>query len=161
MRQGKSERTRWLECRFPPPVIFVAIGLAMWGFRLVVGTIETDTRDQLIAAGALAVMGIGFGLAGGLAFRRAGTTFDPRRLDDTSMLVVDGVYRLTRNPMYLGLGVILIAWSVFLGAPLTLVGPAAFAVYITEFQIKPEERVLARKFGEEYEKYCLRVRRWI
>lgn len=75
--------------------------------------------------------------------------------------MVGGVYRATRNPMYVGLALLLLAWTVYLGAPLALLGVAAFVAYITRFQIVPEERVLAQKFGPEFGAYRSRVRRWL
>ena len=63
--------------------------------------------------------------------------------------------------MYVGVLTILIAWAALLAAPLALIGPAAFAAYITRFQIRPEERALSVIFGNEYEGYRSRVRRWL
>ena len=76
-------------------------------------------------------------------------------------LVATGVYSFTRNPMYLGMVLVLLAWTVFLASPWTLAGPALFALYITRFQIVPEERVLAELFGNSFAAYRKRVRRWI
>jgi protein-S-isoprenylcysteine O-methyltransferase Ste14 len=75
--------------------------------------------------------------------------------------VATGVYSFTRNPMYLGMASILLAWAVLLASPWALLGPALFVAYITRFQIVPEERVLAKLFGESFAAYTRRVRRWI
>ena len=96
-----------------------------------------------------------------LAFRRARTTVNPLRPERASTLVTTGVYRITRNPMYVGLMLALLAWSVFLASPLSLVGPVVFIAYINRFQIRPEEAVLTAKFGPVYEQYKSTVRRWL
>jgi protein-S-isoprenylcysteine O-methyltransferase Ste14 len=71
------------------------------------------------------------------------------------------VYRFTRNHMYLGLAVLLSAWAVWLAALLPWLAPLAFVLYITRFQIRPEERVLGQLFGPPYADYRRRVRRWL
>ena len=76
-------------------------------------------------------------------------------------MVTHGVYRFTRNPMYLGLLLILLGLAVYLASPWVLLGPVAFAAFITRFQIQPEERALTARFGATYTDYCARVRRWL
>ena len=78
-----------------------------------------------------------------------------------SSLVIVGVYKLTRNPMYLGLSLVLLGWAVFLWSAWALLGPIVFIAYISRFQIAPEERVLATLFGAEYSAYKAKVRRWL
>src|SRR5678815_1380789 len=91
---------------------------------------------------------------GVLAFRKASTTVDPRSPENTSQIVRSGIYRFTRNPMYLGMLIVLIAWMAWLSNVGAGVVPVLFALYITRWQIVPEERALAQKFGAEYEAYC-------
>jgi protein-S-isoprenylcysteine O-methyltransferase Ste14 len=81
--------------------------------------------------------------------------------ENASSLVVSGVYRITRNPMYVGLLLLLVAWCVFLSAPWAIAGPVAFFLYIGKFQIAPEEQVMSQKFGTDYLAYKARVRRWL
>lgn len=150
-----------LEHRIPPPVVAVLAGAAMWlaaplGPPLPLGA---GTR-QLVAAGLLAA-GLAFDLAGLLAFRASRTTINPLRPKRASALVTGGVYRITRNPMYVGLCCILLAWAVHLAALPAFLGPPAFVLYVTRFQIVPEERALAELFGERYLEYAARVRRWL
>ena len=78
-----------------------------------------------------------------------------------SALVERGIYRHTRNPMYLGLLCLLLGWTLALGQWAALLGPLVFVVYITRFQIVPEERVLLAHFGAAYDDYRQRVRRWL
>lgn len=76
-------------------------------------------------------------------------------------MVTGGVYRLTRNPMYVGLTLLLTTWAVWLAVPWTFLGPVVFALFTHCFQILPEERVMSAKFGRAYEDYRRRVRRWL
>ena len=78
-----------------------------------------------------------------------------------SSLVTSGVYGVTRNPMYVGLLFVLVAWASLLAAPWTLIGPLVFVAYISRFQIAPEERALSTIFGDAYSQYRTRVRRWL
>jgi protein-S-isoprenylcysteine O-methyltransferase Ste14 len=71
------------------------------------------------------------------------------------------VYRFTRNPMYVGLAMLLFAWAAWLWSAWALPGPPAFVLYISRFQIAPEERMLSRKFGDDFASYCAKVRRWL
>ncbi|WP_281255695.1 methyltransferase family protein [Desulfamplus magnetovallimortis] len=105
-------------------------------------------------------MGAFTGIASLLAFRMKKTTVDPRYPDNASSLVVKGIYRRTRNPMYLALLLILLAWAAYLSNPVTLAGAWGFYKYITLFQILPEERVLHEKFGTQYQNYISSVNRW-
>lgn len=96
-----------------------------------------------------------------LAFRKAKTTVNPVRPENTSTLVDSGIYSLSRNPMYLGLLLLLSALSVYLGSTLALLMLPMFIWYLNTFQIKPEESMLLQHFGYDYSEYCQRVRRWI
>jgi protein-S-isoprenylcysteine O-methyltransferase Ste14 len=96
-----------------------------------------------------------------LSFGRAKTTIDPVHIDRASALVTTGVYRFTRNPMYVSMALLLCAWAICLARPLAALGPIAYVLYITRFQIIPEERALAAQFGEEYSTYRKKTRRWL
>ena len=95
------------------------------------------------------------------SFRRAGTTIDPVRIDRASSLVTGGIYRLTRNPMYVALSLLLTAWAVWLGGTLVWAGPILLVLWLDRFQIRPEERAMAARFGEDYHRYRSEVRRWL
>jgi protein-S-isoprenylcysteine O-methyltransferase Ste14 len=86
---------------------------------------------------------------------------NPTKPSATSSLVTNGVFRFTRNPMYLSLLLYLVAWAVYLANWLALLLVPVFMLYITRFQIKPEERALSAQFGPEYASYKARVRRWL
>lgn len=113
------------------------------------------------AAASLALLGITAAFMGVAEFRRARTTVDPTDPGKSSALVTHGIYRLTRNPMYLGFLLLLLAWCVELANLLALAGPVAFQLYMNRFQIEPEERMLEERFGADYVDYRRRVRRWV
>jgi protein-S-isoprenylcysteine O-methyltransferase Ste14 len=100
-------------------------------------------------------------MGAGIRFRRANTTVNPLKPQAASSLVTIGIYRYTRNPMYLGLLFLIVAWAVLLSSPFALLGPVTFVAFIGRFQIVPEERVLSALFGEEYAAYKSHVRRWL
>jgi protein-S-isoprenylcysteine O-methyltransferase Ste14 len=109
----------------------------------------------------LVVTGLAFDLSGLVVFLRRRTTINPLHPERASVLVTGGVYSITRNPMYVGLCCLLLAWAVYLWSPWALAGPVLFVLWITRWQIVPEERVLERVFGDEYRAYRTRVRRWL
>jgi protein-S-isoprenylcysteine O-methyltransferase Ste14 len=150
-----------LEHRIPPPILLMAVALAMGvvAHSFPETTVLTPWRyGGVVLFGALA---LGFAGPGIRAFLRAGTTINPVNIVEASQLVTGGIFGVTRNPMYVALTLLLIAWDCWLASPWLLAGPLAFALFIHRFQILPEERVLAAKFGPEYSAYSRRVRRWL
>jgi protein-S-isoprenylcysteine O-methyltransferase Ste14 len=93
-------------------------------------------------------------------FRNAHTTVDPRKPETATTLVTSGVYGWTRNPMYLGLSMLLIGWAITLGALSPFLGPVCFILLIQRVQILAEERALRERFGQDYDRYCDHVHRW-
>ena len=150
-----------LELKLPPPAVALLMAAAMWGLGRFAPLIELVPAARVAAASVIALGGLAFDLAGVIAFRLAKTTVNPLRPENTSAVVTSGVYRITRNPMYVGMALILLAWAVFLSSAWALLGPLAFVLYITRFQIKPEERALAARFGSSYADYLASVRRWL
>ncbi|MBI3562856.1 MAG: isoprenylcysteine carboxylmethyltransferase family protein [Gammaproteobacteria bacterium] len=150
-----------LELKIPPPAVAALIAVAMWGVALITPLLEIPTLVRVVAAASLALAGVVVSLAGVVAFRRARTTVNPMKPETASALVCTGVYKITRNPMYVGLLLLLIAWAVFRSSAWALLGPVVFVLYINRFQIAAEERVLATLFGTGYTDYKARVRRWL
>jgi protein-S-isoprenylcysteine O-methyltransferase Ste14 len=150
-----------LEHRIPPPVIGLAIGAAMWVVAGLPPALPLADWLRHAMAALLVVAGLAFELSGFLAFRRQRTTVNPLNPEKASALVTGGAYRITRNPMYVGMTLILTAWAVHLSALWPFAGPVLFVLYIDRFQIVPEERVLHALFGEAYSAYAARVRRWL
>ena len=150
-----------LEHRIPPPIVALLLAAVMWLLSLVVPRVEAPPWLRVALALAIAVPGAAFSIAGAVAFRRAKTTLNPLRPEAASTLVTGRVYRITRNPMYVGLLLGLVAWAVGLSSLEALVGPVAFMLYINRFQIGPEEKALSAKFGGDYAAYTAKVRRWL
>lgn len=150
-----------LELKIPPPAVALVIAGLMWIIFLFTPALEVPILVRAVTAASIALVGAGISLAGVISFRRAKTTLNPMKPSRTSSLVNSGIYRLTRNPMYLGLLLVLIAWAVFLSGVWPLLGPVIFVFYINRFQITPEERVLSAMFGADYSAYKSSVSRWL
>ncbi len=150
-----------LDTKLPAPVLAVAIAGGMWlhGHDAQAADFAPVLRSGLAAL--IAQLSAVLAVAAFLAFRKAGTTIDPMHPERAATLVTHGIYRYSRNPMYLSLLLLLVAYAVAQGALLALAGPALFLAYVTRFQIVPEERALAAKFGAQFDAYRARVRRWL
>lgn len=156
-----SERRTPLDARVPPPIVAMVVAFAMWeiAWRVPGATVAVPARDT--AAMALAVLGLVVEGAGAWRFVRARTSVDPTHPTSVTTLVTGGIYRFTRNPMYLGDLIILLGWGVHLANPLALALSALFVLTMDLVQIPPEERAMEALFGEAYSEYRARVRRWI
>ena len=152
---------RFLELRIPPPAVGLIVAGGMWIVAQPSAVLQLPDLVRLSVAAALAAIGFAVAMAGVMSFRRAQTTVNPLRPETSAVLVFTGIYSFTRNPMYLGMVLGLIAWAVCLSSVWSLLGPLVFALYITRFQIVPEERVLDRLFGAPFAAYKQRVRRWV
>jgi protein-S-isoprenylcysteine O-methyltransferase Ste14 len=150
-----------LELKIPPPIVALLIAAAMWGIASVSPSLNIPVFIREITTLFLVFLSGVLALPSFAALLRAKTTFNSIKPKATSSLVTDGIYRFTRNPMYLSVLLILIAWGIFLSSPLTLAGPVVFVLYINRFQITPEERALEKMFGTSYTEYKSRVRRWL
>lgn len=150
-----------LELKVPPPAVAVLIAVAMWGISLTTPPLDVPSAIRRVMALSIGLAGVGVALSGVVSFVRARTTVNPMKPVNTSALVSTGVYQFSRNPMYVGVLMVLIAWAIFLALAWGLAGPIVFVLYMNRFQITPEERVLAALFGEDYAAYRARVRRWL
>ena len=150
-----------LETRIPPPLVGLVAGIVAW---LASSTFApTVLPFPVRLGGALALVLLGFVLAGAGArsVRRAKSTLNPVKPETATALVTSGIYRYTRNPMYLGMAACLLAWSAWLGTLAGLIGAPFFVLYMNRFQVGPEERALSRLFGADFSAYQSRVRRWL
>lgn len=150
-----------LEAKVPPPLVALAGAALMWGISVLAPRMELSGGIRLAVCLAIATAALVFSVGGVVAFRRARTTVNPTTPEAASSLVSSGIFRVTRNPMYVGLLLLLAAWAVFLSSSWALLVLVAFVLYISRFQIAPEERALAKLFGVEYASYRARVRRWL
>ena len=161
MRCNPSSGETGVMPRFPPLAVAMTCGIAMWVVARALPSLRCEFPGRRTIALALLALGAVISLAGVIAFRRARTTTNPLRPDAASALVVTGIYARTRNPLYLGFVVMLLAWCAWLAHPVTLLGIPGFIAWMNRFQIRAEERAIGALFGEEFERYCARVRRWI
>jgi protein-S-isoprenylcysteine O-methyltransferase Ste14 len=152
---------RALELKVPPPVVAVLVAAAMWAVSRVAPMAQLPYGLRLVAAIVLVLAGVGIAMAGVVAFHRAKTTVNPLKPEASSALVTSGVYRVTRNPMYVGMALALVGWAFFLSSVWSLLGPLVFVFYMTRFQIIPEERALSDLFGAAFSEYRSNVRRWL
>ena len=150
-----------LELKVPPPLVVLGVALLMWLAALAVPGLAWNMAAGTVYALVLAALGLGIAVAGVVSFARAHTTVNPLKPNTASSLVVTGLYRFTRNPMYLGDLVILIGWAVYLANAVSLLLVPVFVLYINRFQIGPEEKALSSLFGAGYAAYRSKVRRWL
>ena len=133
----------------------------MVGISKIAPALKFSLGGSTALAVGLGVIGLGSGILGVTQFRKAQTTPNPQALEEVSSLVTSGVYQYSRNPMYVGLVLILFSWALYLSHFLAFVLLPIFILYMTRFQIQPEERMLAQKFGKAYQAYKAKVRRWV
>jgi len=149
------------QVRIPPVALFVVVALLMWAVASWLPSWRIALPGRTVVAILLLLAAGAIGIAGVRAFQRARTTVNPLRPEKASALVTSGIYRRTRNPMYVALAIALLGWAIWLEHPLALLGVAAFVAWINRFQIALEERALRASFGTEFERYCSEVRRWL
>ena len=148
-----------LENKIPPAVVWLVCALIMKSIAYVLPFVALPHLP--VVAIVMTLIGIGAGIAGIWNFYKARTTINPLEPSETTHFVSEGIYKLSRNPMYVGLACCLVSWAIWLSYLLPWLGVLLFIAYMTRFQIIPEERVLKQKFGDEYQNYCLKVRRWL
>lgn len=151
----------FLELKITPPVVWLIHAALMCLTGLLSATTPLPEILRFPLAGVVALGGGGLIYVGFSSFRRALTTGSPTSPEDSTSLVSTGVYAITRNPIYLGMLLVLIAGALCLTSLWALLAPLSFALYITRFQIIPEERALETLFGLAFADYKRRVRRWL
>jgi protein-S-isoprenylcysteine O-methyltransferase Ste14 len=150
-----------LKLKVPPPVVALLTAACMWLIVRAAPGLAFAFPARLIIAGCVAAAGIGISIAGVAAFRRVGTTVNPMRPERASTLVTWGIFKFTRNPMYVGLLLGLLAWAIFLSNGLAFLWLPVFVFYMNRFQIGPEEQALFVTFEREFAAYKSAVRRWV
>ena len=149
--------------KIPPPIVTIVTAFLMWTISelVPVGLFDLPMGIQLWVFAIFAFIGIAIMLAGVLAFRKSKTTINPFQPEQASSLVLTGIYQKTRNPMYLGMLLILSGWAILLGSAVAFLALPVFVVFMNKFQILPEEKALEQLFGHEFGDYLTSVRRWI
>lgn len=144
-----------------PPLVALAGSLAISAASARVDPLRQRSAGPRLAGALVAAGGVAVAAAGVAAFRRQRTTVDPRHPERASALVTDGVYRWTRNPMYVGIVGVALGGASALGSPLGVLGPALLSLYLDRVQIPAEEAALRSHFGAGYDEYTDTVGRWL
>lgn len=144
-----------------PPLLLTALLMAATAAGAWAGWRLPLSGPWRVLGGAVLLAGLALMLWAAASFRRARTTLDPRTPGRASTLVNGGPFAISRNPMYLGMALMLAGWAVLLAVPAGLAGVAVFVLWIDRRQIPPEEAAMRQLFGADYAAYCARVRRWV
>ena len=150
-----------LDLKIPPPIVALLCAALAWAAARYAPEFAYPLPWRMPVMAALVLAGFALDFSGLVAFRKAKTTLNPLSPDRSTSIVQTFPYTFTRNPMYLGMALVLLGYCTYLANPASLVGVVTFCSYITRFQIIPEERSLFGKFGEPYARYKSNVRRWV
>ncbi len=150
-----------LQLKIPPPVYALSIGLIMWLLNQHLPIVHWISSPWNKVGIAIALLAIVLDLSSLYLFLKKQTTINPMNPKGTQGLVSGGLYQYSRNPMYVGLLMILFGYAIWLGSITPFLVLPLFYWLITEMQIKPEETILEEKFGTEYLDYKNSVRRWL
>ena len=145
-----------LDTKIPPPIVTVIILSIIYLFDLNEYNLNTDIISIITL-----FIGLIFIISAVIQFINRKTTVNPTKPHKTSTLVITGIYKITRNPMYLWMLLIIISFALYKASIISLILIPLFIFYINKFQIEPEEFQMRNKFGKEYEDYCKKVDRWI
>ena len=150
-----------LELKVPPLVLLAASSAVMFALSLVAPALDFSLVQSTVIASMLVAAGVCVALAGVIEFRKSGTTVNPTTPEKASTVVSAGIYRFSRNPMYLGFALTLAGWATYLSNAASLLVLPTYIAYMNKFQIEPEERMLLTKFGTQFNEYIASVRRWL
>jgi protein-S-isoprenylcysteine O-methyltransferase Ste14 len=152
-----------MKALIPPPLVLLICGLSMFLIDRLAPSFDFELPYRIILFSVVLLTGLSVLAMGAANILKRKTTIHPdkKSLSHPSSLVSSGIFGYSRNPIYLGMSIMLVAWVLFLENWLTILGVIIFVAFITQYQIKPEEEALDRIFGEEYARYRKRVRRWI
>jgi protein-S-isoprenylcysteine O-methyltransferase Ste14 len=150
-----------LELKIPPGIVVLIFAAGMWISGVAVPQLAVAFPAANVMAVLLLVAGFALGFAAVITFRKARTTLNPMKPEASSALVTSGVFSRSRNPIYLGMLLVLCGWAISLANLLAFIFLPLFVLYMNRFQIMPEERFISARFGSEYQTYIRRVRRWL
>ena len=145
--------------KIPPPIVTIFFGLCIYLSR---------SYFPVFSGSALNVLSIFFFVCGifvfaaaVISFKKQKTTVNPISIENASSLVVSGIFKQTRNPMYLGMSFVLLGLTFKFNVIGGLLFTGIFMLFITIFQIKPEEVAMEKLFDQEWKDYTKNVRRWL
>ena len=145
--------------KIPPPIVTLFFGLCIYFSQELFPEFNLEYFTILSYVSYFA--GLSILILAVLLFRKQNTTVNPVKIDNASSLVTSGVFKFSRNPMYLGMVMILFGLALMFNLVGGIFFVLLFMIYITKFQIRPEEEVMERLFGEDFIKYKHKVRMWL
>ena len=145
--------------KIPPPLLVLILVIANYFSSKKIDLIHLPNQDLISIL--ILLIGILILINPIFKFIKSKTTIDPIKFKKVNKLIISGIYKYSRNPMYLGLLMIVISTSIFFLNIFSITTPLLFYCWINRFQIKREEIFLTEKFGEEYMSYKIKTRRWI
>ncbi len=148
-----------LEKKIPPPIVTIVF-IALAYVSAISGPNDYYGRFLSVAFGFI-LTGFTAIIIANVQFKRASTTINPMSPETASTLVETGLFSQSRNPMYVGMAMILTGFCVYFGSLFGMIAIPAFVQYMNRFQIIPEEDALKSIFGQRYSNYCNTVRRWV
>jgi protein-S-isoprenylcysteine O-methyltransferase Ste14 len=148
-----------METKIPPPVVTLIFGFAIYLSRKIFPEIEIQYASFF--GMFLLLLGFFILISAVKLFRNDKTTVNPLSPEQATKLVTNGIFKISRNPMYLGMAVILASVAVFFNIIGGIILMALFCLYITKFQIIPEEKAMKELFAQDFEQYMKATRRWI
>lgn len=149
-----------MKLKIPPAIVFLAFGLSMYLLAAFLPFGYFDFFGRRYLVWALVIFAVVVAISALFQFYSHKTTLNPTKPSKATKLVDTGIYGYSRNPMYLALLMLLLAWGIWLGNAFNTLLAAAFVAYMNRFQIIPEEEALRTIFGKAYRQYCINVRRW-
>ena len=150
---------KFLNTKIPPPIVTILFAVLIFYFSESFAYV--DLPFKIYISLFFVLLGFFITFSSARNFKKKETTVNPIKPEEASQLVTDGFFKITRNPMYLGMLLFLLGLSIYNGLIVGLVFLPLFVGYITFFQIIPEERAMIEIFGEDYKAYMKKVRRWI
>lgn len=148
-----------MDNKIPPPIVTLAFGLAIYFSRFLFPNISNIVLNLLSIL--LIIIGPTILFFAARSFKAQKTTINPIHIYNSSSLVISGVFKYSRNPMYLGMVLILLSISLRFNLIGGIVFTSLFIIYITKFQIIPEEAAMKQIFQDDFKKYRNKTRRWI
>ena len=145
--------------KIPPPILVLILVSSNYFSSKKIDLIHLPNQDLISII--ILLIGILILINPIFKFIKSKTTIDPIKFKKVNKLIISGIYKYSRNPMYLGLLMIVISTSIFFLNIFSITTPLLFYCWINRFQIKREESFLTEKFGEEYISYKIKTRRWI
>ena len=145
--------------KIPPPILVLILVSSNYFSSKKIDLIHLPNQDLISII--ILLIGILILINPIFKFIKSKTTIDPIKFTKVNKLIISGIYKYSRNPMYLGLLMIVISTSIFFLNIFSITTPFLFYCWINRFQIKREEIFLTEKFGKEYMLYKTKTRRWI